>query len=229
MGLVRRQARRVRRFDRHVLEVGPRTVFSVHFTIQYGWAGLLSFAVPNALGLVVFGLVLNRRARDGDLRKLAESAFARYPLVFAFYQVAAVALTLFALFPYFLAPLGLTYAAFGGLAVFAVGLLIGEVFAIRRLVSLQAACLVAAVLAATALLLTGPRHLAVPHEALGLPFAGFVVPLKVGLLLGPFFDIQQCQRAVEQQRQSIPVARLSRWADWFSWFCCWLMAGLPRR
>ncbi len=181
--------------------------FSVHFTFAYGWVGLLSFAVPNALGLVVFGLLLDRRARDGDLRALAETAFAKYPLVFAFYQVAAVALTLFALIAYFLAPLGLTYAAFGGLAVLAVGLLVGEVFGIRRLVSLQAASLVAAVLAATVLLLTGPRHAAVPHEALGLPFAGFVVPLTIGLLLGPFFDIQQWQRAVEQQRQGVSVAQ----------------------
>ena len=139
--------------------------FSVHFTFLYGWVGLLSFAVPNALGLVIFGRLLDRRARDGDLRKLAEAAFAKYPLVFAFYQVAAVALTLFALVAYFLAPLGLAYAAFGGLAVLAVGLLIGEVFGIRRLVSLQAACLVAAVLAATILLLTGPSHAALQHEA----------------------------------------------------------------
>ena len=181
--------------------------FSVHFTFLYGWVGLLSFAVPNALGLVIFGRLLDRRARDGDLRKLAEAAFAKYPLVFAFYQVAAVALTLFALVAYFLAPLGLAYAAFGGLAVLAVGLLIGEVFGIRCLVSLQAACLVAAVLAATILLLTGPSHAALQHEALGLPFVGFVVPLTVGLLLGPFFDIQQWQRAVELQRRRMPIAR----------------------
>jgi len=88
--------------------------FSVHFTYQYGWIGLLCFAVPNALGLVFFGWVLARRAVDVDLKTWSERAFARYAPVFALYQVGAVALTLFALMAYFLAPLGIAYAAFAG-------------------------------------------------------------------------------------------------------------------
>jgi len=49
--------------------------FSVHFTFLFGWLGLLSFSLPNALGLVVFGLILDRRGRDTDLNKLIEKVY----------------------------------------------------------------------------------------------------------------------------------------------------------
>ena len=37
--------------------------FSVQFTTQFGLIGLLSFAIPNCLGLVGFGLVTHHLAR----------------------------------------------------------------------------------------------------------------------------------------------------------------------
>ncbi|MFM7374270.1 MAG: hypothetical protein ACKO39_03845, partial [Chthoniobacterales bacterium] len=37
--------------------------FSVQFTTQFGLPGLLSFAIPNCLGLIVFGFVTHQRVR----------------------------------------------------------------------------------------------------------------------------------------------------------------------
>ncbi len=181
--------------------------FSVHFTFVYGWVGLLSFAIPNALGLVLFGWVLQRRADKGELKALAEAAFVKHPVVFGLYQAAAVALTLFAVIAYFMTPLNLAYAGFAGLTVLAVGVLVGEVLGIRRLIPLQAACLVVAVIAAGVLLGIAPHQPHTPIEGAGLSFAGFAVPLVVGLLFGPFFDVQQWQRAVELQKKGVPVAQ----------------------
>jgi len=57
------------------------------------------------------------------------------------------------------------------------------------------------------LLVLAPRDPRPPADAIGLPFIGFTVPLIVGLLVGPFFDVQQWQRAVELQRQGESIAR----------------------
>ena len=40
--------------------------FSVQFTTQFGLAGLLSFAIPNCLGLIGFGLITHHLARRQD-------------------------------------------------------------------------------------------------------------------------------------------------------------------
>jgi hypothetical protein len=42
---------------------GARLFFSVQYTTQFGLFGLLTFAIPNALGLLAFGLVTHHLAR----------------------------------------------------------------------------------------------------------------------------------------------------------------------
>jgi len=181
--------------------------FSVHFTFLYGWTGLLSFAIPNALSLVVFGWIAGRSSRNASLKTWIESAFARHAGLFSLYQIAAVALTLFALISYFLVPLASTPAVFMALSILAIGVFTGELAGIGRLVKLHAVYLAAAVAAAVVLVANGPA-IAPATQAGDLPFfAGLLFPMIVGLLLGPAYDIQQWQRAVEMQKRKVPVAR----------------------
>ena len=86
--------------------------FSVQFSLQYGLFGLLTFAIPNALGLVFFGGVtqlIARRAGNGpDALGAFFATWSRpYRLIFFLYQILAITLTVFALVRYAWQPLGL--------------------------------------------------------------------------------------------------------------------------
>ncbi len=61
---------------------GLGLLFSWHFSVLYGPVGLLLFAVPNALGLLIFGTVTQKIAGRSDLGTWAENALRRYALVF---------------------------------------------------------------------------------------------------------------------------------------------------
>ncbi|MFM8658067.1 MAG: hypothetical protein ACKOD5_13195, partial [Chthoniobacterales bacterium] len=87
--------------------------FSVQFTTQFGLPGLLSFASPNCLGLIVFGFITHHLARrqQGGSESLGKffTAWSRpFRLVFFLYQLIAITLTVFALIRYGWMPLGLT-------------------------------------------------------------------------------------------------------------------------
>jgi hypothetical protein len=85
--------------------------FSVQFTTQFGLFGLLTFAIPNFLGLLIFGLVTHHLARresgSESLAKFFASWSRPFRLVFFLYQLLAITLTIFAFIRYAWAPLRL--------------------------------------------------------------------------------------------------------------------------
>ena len=115
--------------------------FSVQFSIQFGLVGLLAFAVPNAIGLWVFGLITHHLARrqsgSESLANLFKSWSRPFRLVFFLYQLLAITLTIFALIRYAWQPLGfkpeLLYLPLTMLVALAAAILFGEEFNIRRI------------------------------------------------------------------------------------------------
>ncbi len=81
--------------------------FSVQFTTQFGLFGLLTFAIPNALGLLAFGLVTHhiarREAGSESLARFFKTWSRPFRLVFFLYQLLAITLTIFAFIRYLLA------------------------------------------------------------------------------------------------------------------------------
>lgn len=196
--------------------------FSVQFTTQYGLPGLLSFAIPNCLGLVGFGLVTHHLARrqEGGSESLARffTAWSRpFRLVFFLYQLLAITLTIFALIRYGWMPLGfepeVLFLPLILLVILAAGILFGEEFNIRRIKWSHGAVFLLAA-AAIAVLCTAPWKVNGPTpiiEAAKLPtgnwnFWGFMVPIFIGFLLGPWLDLQQWQRAIQMHRERVSVA-----------------------
>jgi hypothetical protein len=105
--------------------------YAIHVVLAHGWIGFAAFAVPNALGLFLFGWVLGNPRRDpaAILRK-AESGYAG---LFLLAQLFAIAITVFALFRYAAQPLlgDRAIGAIGGLILVAATL--GHAMSLRRL------------------------------------------------------------------------------------------------
>jgi acyl-CoA thioesterase FadM len=196
--------------------------FSVQFTTQFGLVGLLSFAIPNCLGLIGFGLIthhLGRRQHGGSesLGKFFTTWSRPFRLVFFLYQLLAITLTIFALIRYGWMPLGLEpsvlYLPLILLVILAAGILFGEEFNIRR-IKWSHGVIFLIIAAAIGILVTAPSHI----EG-GLPgmkveklptddwnYWGFIVPIIIGFLLGPWLDLQQWQRAIQMHRERVSVA-----------------------
>lgn len=207
--------------------------FSVQISFMFGMSGLLMFAIPNAIGLALFGcltqVVANRH--PGGHESLAHffDKFSKpFRLIFYIYQIVALSLTVFALVKYLFVPLLGTIEGFDGKAVvamsvamsvfvlLAVGCLFGEEFGIRKikvghalLGGLLLLCIV------TVLLSLNPAGIGKGAEGLGSEhgytsnrFWGLAVPLVVGLLVGPWLDLQHWQRAIQIHRENTSV-RLS--------------------
>ena len=121
--------------------------FSVQITFMFGLQGLLLFAIPNALGLVLFGfltqIVAKRHAGGPDsLARFFDKFSKPFRLILYIYQVVAITLTVFALSKYLfkaidiplltdqMKPLYLIMVVF---VVLAAGCLFGEEFGIRRI------------------------------------------------------------------------------------------------
>lgn len=175
--------------------------YSLHVARAYGWTGFLAFALPNALGLFLFGWVLGRPSRD------PARLFARFqgPFtgLFLLVQIAAVAISLQAFVAY-LAPIGGRdgMALLAGLALL-VACATGQAFSLRAHRLLHAAYLPIGVGAAVYALLSlqgSVAPLAAPTQGFDARFYGLVLPSLVGFLLGPWTDIQQWQRVVEIRR-----------------------------
>ncbi len=119
--------------------------FSVQMTFMFGLQGLLLFAIPNAFGLMMFGLltqiVARRHAGGQESLALFFDKFAKpFRLIFYLYQVLALTLTVFALTKYLFRPLELVSGPLTGLylcmvvfVVLAAGCLFGEEFGIQRI------------------------------------------------------------------------------------------------
>ena len=199
--------------------------FSVQMTFMFGLQGLLLFAVPNALGLMGFGfltqLVARRHAGGQESLAMFFERFSRpFRLIFYLYQVLALALTVFAFTRYLFAPLDLVsgpmmplYLGMVVFVVLAAGCLFGEEFGIQRikighalLGVLLLACMAVVLLALKPLAPANPVwQAAQPGGWSGPDLAGFVVPLLVGLLVGPWLDLQHWQRAIQIHRENSSI------------------------
>lgn len=186
--------------------------YAIHVTFLYGWPGFVAFAVPNALGLALFGCAVEwfgpREGLEDSFGRLA----SRYGGILFVYQVAAVGITLFAFAADYLRPL------VGGLAIPVAVLLavvastVGHVARVQDFRALHAAMLAVGVASALAAFLLmpamGPARVAAgPDLRLDLRFWGLVVPSLVGFLLGPWLDLQHWQRVLRIRREGASAAR----------------------
>ncbi len=193
--------------------------FSVQFTTQFGLFGLLTFAIPNGIGLLTFGLVTHHIARresgSESLSRFFNTWSRPFRLVFFLYQLLAITLTIFAFIRYGWAPLGfepwVLYLPLTLLIVLAAGILFGEEFDIKRIkwshgaLGLLLAASIAVILVSMAR--TGTGTFTFPK----LPtndwlYWGNVVPIIIGFLVGPWLDLQQWQRAIQMHRERVSIA-----------------------
>jgi acyl-CoA thioesterase FadM len=213
--------------------------FSVQFTFQFGLFGLLSFAIPNAIGLFSFGAVTawiaKRQAGANSLDPYFAKLVRPFRLVFFLYQILAITLTIFALLRYLFEALDLSRPALvlplTVLIVLATACLFGEEFNIRR-IKYSHGVMLTILLTAVAILLFSlrpfeTRFLEIPGSmpAEGLNFWGFVIPLVVGLLIGPWLDLQQWQRAIQIQKEKTSIA-LSYFLGAGLFFCLLIFHGI---
>lgn len=193
--------------------------FSVQFTMQFGLFGLLTFAIPNAIGLLAFGLVTHHIARREQGSESLATFFANWSrpfrLVFFLYQLLAITLTIFAFIRYGWQTLGyepwILYMPLTLFVVLAAAILFGEEFDIKRIkfshgvMAILLGASVAWIIIQTLQKGTGPFH--VPK----LPtndwqYWGYVVPIIIGFLVGPWLDLQQWQRAIQMHRERVSIA-----------------------
>lgn len=199
--------------------------FSVQITFMFGLQGLLMFAIPNALGLMLFGLITHNVAKrhDGGRESLAIffDKFARpFRLILYIYQIVALSLTVFALVNYLFVPLlgvsGIIVYLYLCLIVFvilAAGCLFGEEFGIGKiklshalLGSLLVICIGVIILNLKPLV-PEPFQWTSPfqHEWKGASFFAYAIPLVIGLLVGPWLDLQHWQRAIQIHRENTSI------------------------
>lgn len=223
--------------------------FSVQISFMFGMQGLLMFAVPNAIGLMLFGwlthIVAKRHHGGKESLALFFDKFAKpFRLIFYIYQIVALSLTVFALVKYLFVPLLGTIEGFDNKAVLAlavtmsvfvllaVGALFGEEFGIRKikaghalLGALLGVCVV------TVLFTLSPVDVGSGFQGLGEEngytmnrFWGLAVPLFVGLMVGPWLDLQHWQRAIQMHREETSI-RLSYIFGGLIFFCLLMFHG----
>lgn len=195
--------------------------FSVQFSIQFGLFGLLSFAIPNGLGLVIFGLITHHLARRESGSESLATFFTTWSrplkLVFFLYQILTITLTIFAFIRYVWQPLNLQpdflYLPLTLLVVLAAAILFGEEFNIKR-IKWSHAVMGLIILSAVGVLFFAPDFIKntlpiVQQEQLptdDLNFWGYLIPIFIGFLVGPWLDLQQWQRAIQMHRERVSVA-----------------------
>jgi acyl-CoA thioesterase FadM len=223
--------------------------FSVQITFMFGLQGLLMFAIPNALGLMLFGIlteVVAKRNQGGqESLALFFDKFAKpFRLIFYIYQIVALSLTVFALVKYLFLPLLATMDGFNGTAVtalavsmavfflLAVGCLFGEEFGIRKIKAghallggLMLVCIVTVLVSISGSGSgDGVAGLGAENGYTGNRFWGLAVPLVVGLLFGPWLDLQHWQRAIQIHREKTSI-RLSYVFGGLIFFCLLIFHG----
>jgi acyl-CoA thioesterase FadM len=193
--------------------------FSVQFTVDFGFVGLLIFVTLNCCGLFLFGFITNQIARRskgseslGDFFKQWSRPFR---LAFFLYQILAITLTIFALIRYAWQPLhfepNLLYLPLTTLVILAGSILFGEEFNIRRIkYSHGVLFLILALAMGVILSHAGSAYfnsLCVPGRLSthNLNFYGYLVPICIGFLIGPWLDLQQWQRAIEIRRENLSI------------------------
>ena len=206
--------------------------FSVQISFMFGMKGLLMFAIPNALGLMLFGwltqIVAKRHQGGHESLALFFEKFAKpFRLIFYIYQIVALSLTVFALVKYLFAPLFLPTQMGTGImmglsmtmvifVLLAMGCLFGEEFGIRKIKAGHALLGGLLVLCVLTLLFTlSPADVGPGINGIGGEYGytsnrfwGYAIPLVVGLLVGPWLDLQHWQRAIQIHREETSI-RLS--------------------
>ncbi|NJM37238.1 MAG: acyl-CoA thioesterase [Akkermansiaceae bacterium] len=206
--------------------------FSVQMTFMFGLQGLLMFAIPNALGLMLFGVLTQNVARShsGGRESLAiffDKFSKPFRLILYLYQIVALSLTVFALVKYLFVPLMAGPLANSNLAlqglylcltifvILAAGCLFGEEFGIQK-IKLSHAMMGSLLVICVVILLLGLNPL-IPEKASfqwsepfpdiwkGPSLLGYFIPLVIGLLVGPWLDLQHWQRAIQIHRENTSI------------------------
>ncbi|MES2475202.1 MAG: acyl-CoA thioesterase [Verrucomicrobiota bacterium] len=199
--------------------------FSVQMTFMFGLQGLLMFAIPNALGLMLFGfltqIVAKRHSGGQESLALFFDKFSKpFRLILYLYQIVALSLTVFALVKYLFVPLELAtmplmaiYLCLIVFVILAAGCLFGEEFGIGKIKlshGLMGGVLVLCV--GTILFHLDPISPApfrwtspFQDEWRGASFFGYAIPLVIGLLVGPWLDLQHWQRAIQIHREKTSI------------------------
>lgn len=199
--------------------------FSVQMTFMFGLKGLVLFAAPNAIGLALFGFFTQIVARkySGGQESLAIffDRFSKpFRLIFYLYQILALTLTVFALTKYLFAPLEIVsgsmtalYLCMAVFVVLAAGCLFGEEFGIQRIKYGHGlmGCLVAVCIGVVIYSIKPFEGLQLSWEPAypglwkGPSLLGYAIPLVVGLLVGPWLDLQHWQRAIQIHRENTSI------------------------
>ena len=208
--------------------------FSVQMTFMFGLTGLLAFAIPNALGLFLFGALTQTIAR----RDTGEESLARFfskwsrpfRLSFYLYQILAITLTVFAIVHYLFEPLVLPKREAGFIAyilficltvliVLSAACLFGEEFSIKSIKFghlIQGAILVSSIGIILYIVRPfdfGPEPLLKVETFGELRFWGYWIPVLVGFLVGPWLDLQQWQRAIQIHREKTSITSSYFWGS----------------
>ena len=191
--------------------------FSVQFTFQFGLKGLLSFAIPNAIGLLLFGVgtsYIARRAKPGEsLETIFQKWSSKLSPVLLFYQFIALSLTIFALVRYLFQVEAITNQAMLlvliVVALIAIAILLGEQFDIVKIkyshglffLILIALAAFVWIQKANAPAIANPG----PAPKNDLSFWSYLIPVFAGFLTGPWLDLQQWQRAIQMQKEKVSI------------------------
>lgn len=205
--------------------------FSVQMTYMFGLQGLLMFAVPNAIGLALFGfltqIVANKHSGGQESLAIFFDKFSKpFRLILYIYQIVALSLTVFGLVNYLFVPLQLATGALFGLylclivfVVLAAGCLFGEEFGIQK-IKLGHAMMGGLLVLCVGIILFGLTPLMpepfqwqapFPTEWAGPSFFGYAIPLVIGLLVGPWLDLQHWQRAIQIHRENTSIRTSYIW------------------
>lgn len=194
--------------------------FSVQFTIDFGLQGLLLFITFNSLGLFLFGFITHQIAKrthgSESLAKFFQQWSRPFRLAFFLYQLLAITLTIFALIRYAWQPLGLEprilYLPLTALVILMAGILFGEEFNIRRIKYSHGVLFLFLAIAIGIVLSHLGKNYFVGNAFPGrltdhdfLTYAGYVIPICIGFLIGPWLDLQQWQRAIQIHRENISI------------------------
>lgn len=197
--------------------------FSLQIAYLFGFPGLISFAIPNALGLFLFGFFTHRMAKkqsgDNSLEKQYTKWLKPFRGVFYLYQLIAISLTIFAFIRYFIQPLGIFPASLNwlilpmiGITLLAAVLFFSELLNIR---TIKYSHLIFALLLLIPIIILAVEmdvfsiNYSTPHDLPPLrgsmTYWGYLVPMVIGFLAGPWLDLQQWQRAIQMQKEKTSI------------------------